>query len=199
MSFSGPDRAKLDSGYESNAGVSRGALDRWEVPPWAGPFHRGRVRPHVQPTSSLATPTLRRPAFVPRTTGRRQEMTGKAGASNPLVRNPIRPTPQVARSAPTTLSRWRHGFEPRWDYAGQPRCDRLAAPRRVTLWVTLLVATTVPRTSTFTCRSLPADLRPSATVLRALAGLGAPSMPPASTPARDAAAGHGAPPVPTGT
>jgi hypothetical protein len=31
-------------------------------------------------------------------------MTGKAGASNPLVRNPIRPTPQVARSAPTTHS-----------------------------------------------------------------------------------------------
>ena len=50
---------------------------------------------------------LDRPAFVPRTTGRRQEMTGTAEASNPQVRNPIRPTPQVARSAPRTLSRWR--------------------------------------------------------------------------------------------
>jgi hypothetical protein len=39
-------------------------------------------------------------------------MTGTAEASNPQVRNPIRPTPQIARSAPRTLSRWRHGFEP---------------------------------------------------------------------------------------
>ena len=56
------------------------------------------------------------PAFVPRTTGRRQETTGTAGVSNPQVRNRIRASPQVARSAPRTLSRWRHGFEPRWDY-----------------------------------------------------------------------------------
>ena len=62
--------------------------------------------------------TLRpsRPAFVPRTTGRRQETTGTAGASNPQVRNQIRPSPQVANPAPRTRSRWRHGFEPRWDY-----------------------------------------------------------------------------------
>jgi hypothetical protein len=52
-----------------------------------------------------------RPAFVPRTTGRRQEMTGTAGASNPQVRNRIRTSAQVAKSAPRTLSRWRHGFE----------------------------------------------------------------------------------------
>jgi hypothetical protein len=57
-----------------------------------------------------------RPAFVPRTTGRRQEMTGTAEASNQQVRKQIRPSPQVARSAPRTLSGWRHGFEPRWDY-----------------------------------------------------------------------------------
>ena len=25
-------------------------------------------------------------------------------------------TPQVVELAPRTLSRWRHGFEPRWDY-----------------------------------------------------------------------------------
>ena len=54
---------------------------------------------------------LDRPAFVPRTTGKRQEMTGTAGASNPQVRNRIRASPQVARSASRTLSRWRHGFE----------------------------------------------------------------------------------------
>jgi hypothetical protein len=46
-------------------------------------------------------------------------MTGTAGASNPQVRSPIRTSPQVARSAPRTLSRWRHGFEPRWDYQGK--------------------------------------------------------------------------------
>jgi hypothetical protein len=46
-------------------------------------------------------------------------MTGTAEASNPQVRNPIRPTPQVARSAPRTLSRRRHGFKSRWDYQGK--------------------------------------------------------------------------------
>ena len=83
--------------------------------------------PWVVISRSRATTTTRvglrsrpdRPAFVPRTTGRRQEMTGTAGASNPQVRNQIRPSPQAARSPPRTLSRWRHGFEPRWDYAGQ--------------------------------------------------------------------------------
>jgi hypothetical protein len=80
---------------------------------------------------------LDRPAFVPRTTGRRQEVRRKAGASNPHVRDRIRPSLQVARSAPRTLSRWRHGFEPRWDYAGQTPCPVVArlrgpalAPRR---------------------------------------------------------------------
>src|ERR671911_2234897 len=67
---------------------------------------------------------LDRPAFVPRTTGRRQEMTGTAGASNPQVRNEIRPSPQVARSAPRTLSRWRHGFKSRWDSGGARNCSK---------------------------------------------------------------------------
>ena len=62
-----------------------------------------------------------RPAFVPRTTGRRQEMTGTAGASNPQVRSPIRVSSLAARSGSRTLSRWREGFEPRWDYAGRPQ------------------------------------------------------------------------------
>jgi hypothetical protein len=43
-------------------------------------------------------------------------MMGMAGASDPQVRDQIRASPQVAKSAPRTLSRWRHGFEPRWDY-----------------------------------------------------------------------------------
>ena len=40
----------------------------------------------------------------------------RQGASNPQVRMPIRLSPQVAKSAPGTLSRWRHGFKSRWDY-----------------------------------------------------------------------------------
>ena len=79
------------------------------------PHERGpgrRLRWHL----TRAMPGHACPAFVPRTTGRRQETTGTAGASNPQVRNRIRASPQVAKSAPRTPSRWRHGFEPRWDY-----------------------------------------------------------------------------------
>src|SRR6266542_3127072 len=35
---------------------------------------------------------------------------------NPQVDKHLKASPQVAESAPGTLSRWRHGFEPRWDY-----------------------------------------------------------------------------------
>ena len=43
-------------------------------------------------------------------------------AQNPQVRGRVRSSSQVVKPAPRTLSRWRHGFEPRWDYAGQSRC-----------------------------------------------------------------------------
>jgi hypothetical protein len=46
-----------------------------------------------------------RPAFVPRTTGRRQETTRRAEATNPQVRTRIRVSPQVAESGSRTLSR----------------------------------------------------------------------------------------------
>jgi hypothetical protein len=78
-------------------------------------------------SSRLKISALERPAFVPRTTGRRQEMTGTAGVSNRQVRNQIRPSPQVARSVPRTLSRWRHGFEPGWDYEQEPAGQRHSA------------------------------------------------------------------------
>jgi hypothetical protein len=46
--------------------------------------------------------------------------------------NGLIPLPQqVTESGPGTLSRWRHGFEPRWDYAGQrpyPRVTRASGP-----------------------------------------------------------------------
>jgi hypothetical protein len=54
-------------------------------------------------------------------------MTGTAEASNPQVRTQIRASSQVAKSAPRTLSRWRHGFEPRWDYKREPAGQRHGA------------------------------------------------------------------------
>jgi len=56
------------------------------------------------------------PAFVPPTNGRSQETVSTAEQPNAQVSCPIRASAQVARSAPRTLSSWRHGFEPRWDY-----------------------------------------------------------------------------------
>jgi hypothetical protein len=93
--------------------------------PWIGGGPRGR--PHPPGPGSPPGFSLRlrpqpahggRPAFVPRTTERRQEMTGTARASNPHVRRRIWVSSLVATSASRTLSRWRHGFEPRWDYQG---------------------------------------------------------------------------------
>jgi hypothetical protein len=49
-------------------------------------------------SSAIPLPRLRiRPAFVPRTTRRRQETAGSAGASNPLVTRQIRVSGQIAR------------------------------------------------------------------------------------------------------
>ena len=76
------------------------------------------LRPGIEPGAETRAKAARwsRPAFVPRTTGRCQEMTGTVGASNPQVSRQIWASPQVARSDSRTLSRWRHGFKSRWDY-----------------------------------------------------------------------------------
>src|SRR6266542_4423299 len=87
-----------------------------------------------------------RPAFVPRTTGRREGMTRTAGASNPQVRNRICASSLVAKSTPRTLSRWRHGFEPRWDYQG----------KRI---VGVLVSTLVKQTRAFGPHRRPGQAR----------------------------------------
>ena len=58
-------------------------------------------------------------------------MTGTAEASNPQVRTQIRASSQVAKSAPRTLSRWRHGFEPRWDYQQSRRSGRICVRARL--------------------------------------------------------------------
>ena len=53
------------------------------------PFEDFRVGAVRRPGTlvGLKAAALDSPAFVPRTTGRRQELTGTAGASNPQVRN----------------------------------------------------------------------------------------------------------------
>jgi hypothetical protein len=96
--------------------VLAGTLPQTDRPRRPSP---SRMRHHDQRWPRIAA--LDRPAFVPRTTGRRQEMTGRAGASDPQVRNQGRPPPQVAGSAPRTLSRWRHGFKSRW--AASVKCQ----------------------------------------------------------------------------
>jgi hypothetical protein len=55
------------------------------------------------------------------------------------IRSRFGRVPQVSDPIRTTLSRWKHGFEPRWDYAGSRRC-RLAEGRYlVTLRVTVFL------------------------------------------------------------
>jgi hypothetical protein len=77
---------------------------------------RGHVPARRCDPSLVSNRRHARPAFVPRATGRRQETSETARATNLQVRNRIRVSPQVAKPGSRTLSRWRHGFEPRWDY-----------------------------------------------------------------------------------
>src|ERR687898_1629226 len=106
---------QVGSGYLVSRWCQRGPwITVWEAPPGRHPA-KPRLS-HVSAYVFAGTRTRRRPAFVPRTTGRRQETTGTAGASNPQVRDRIPASSQVARSAPRTLSRWRHGFKSRRDY-----------------------------------------------------------------------------------
>ncbi len=99
------------------------------------------------------------------------EERGAATTSNPepkpQVSGHVRPEPQVTDSARTTLSRWRHGFEPRWDYsrkraghglsAGDARhepgvstpTDPANIPRQVRLCVSALVPSMPDRSRQF--------------------------------------------------
>ena len=98
-------------------------------------YHRASLRVQLTPKSRLsnrAGPSVSvtgidpssierdgRPAFVPRTTGRRHEMARTAGASNPHVTSWTPTSLQVEKPTTGTLSRWRHGFESRWGYLGE--------------------------------------------------------------------------------
>jgi hypothetical protein len=68
------------------------------------------------------------PAHIPHDDEERGVATGGNPEPKPQVNDRFRPGPQVARSAWTTLSRWRHGFKSRWDYAGQTAYPEVAKP-----------------------------------------------------------------------
>jgi len=53
---------------------------------------------------------------------------GNSRATNADVRRQIRASSQVAREAPRTLSRWRHGFKSRWDYFQGPLTSASRCP-----------------------------------------------------------------------
>jgi hypothetical protein len=71
--------------------------------------------------------------------------TSRNDGKNPQVRNRIRPSPQVAKSVPRTLSRWRHGFKPRWDYQGKRVTEPPREPKVVTVQVTLCASSEIVR------------------------------------------------------
>jgi hypothetical protein len=56
------------------------------------------------------------PENIPHDDEERGATTTSNPEPKPHVSGHVRPEPQVTDSARTTLSRWRHGFEPRWDY-----------------------------------------------------------------------------------
>jgi hypothetical protein len=76
------------------------------------------------------------PRIGPATHRAATQEDGLRREASPQVEGHLTASLQVAKSAPGTLSRWRHGFEPRWDYErrtpGQgtsPWIDRLLEPR----------------------------------------------------------------------
>ena len=121
---------------------------------WAGDVHAWiryvqAMKPTQHPTSGhKASPPMApivrdacpvRPAFVPRTTGRRQEAMSAAEQQNAQVIGRIGASLQVPEVTPKTLSRWKHGSVP-WhahllmsDVArvpgALPRCYRICHSR----------------------------------------------------------------------
>ena len=55
--------------------------------------------------------------YLSRTTSKNEGLRPESTRNgNTRLGGPFRPPPQVRESSRGTLSRWRHGFEPRWDY-----------------------------------------------------------------------------------
>ena len=70
------------------------------------------------------------PVSIPHDVGNRGEATGIDRKVNPQVNTPFRPPQQVTDSVRSTLSRWRHGFEPRWDYQVRGRISSVGSAVR---------------------------------------------------------------------
>lgn len=97
----------------------------------------------------MQSPRLSDPVNIPHDDEERGVATGGNRQRKPQVSGHLRVPPQVARTAWTTLSRWRHGFESRWDYQGK---------RVVGVPVSTLVKV---QTRTSTCRKSPGHAGPS--------------------------------------
>jgi hypothetical protein len=102
--------------------------ERWVLRLVFGPRGAAPKSTPVDPTSKMAVvsvqggDTLQQavdPVYIPHDIGNHGVATGNDRKLNPQVSIPFPPPALVTDSTRTTLSRWRHGFEPRWDYAGQ--------------------------------------------------------------------------------
>ena len=62
--------------------------------------------------------------YLSRTTSKNEGLRPESTRNgNSRLGGPFRPPPQVRESSRGTLSRWRHGFEPRWDYKQRCRSE----------------------------------------------------------------------------
>ncbi len=88
------------------------------------------------PTSRVvvALHTPGHPVSIPHDDENRGAVTGIDQEPDPQGSDTFLPPPQVTDSARSTLSRWRHGFEPRWDYEQEP------SPRTGQHWHPAMVA-----------------------------------------------------------
>jgi hypothetical protein len=131
------------------------ASTRWagDVHPWiryvqamkpsSAPRAGHKASPPMAPIVRDAWPV--RPAFVPRTTGRRQEAMSAAEQQDAQVIGRIGASLQVPEVTPKTLSRWRHGFKSRWDYRGKRVTEPPREPKVVTVQVTLCASSEIVR------------------------------------------------------
>ena len=80
------------------------------------------------------------PVFIPHDVEKRGVLTGIDPEPDSQVSDPFPPPPQVTDSARLTLSRWRHGFEPRWDYGTDQGERATSRDRALTVYPTVYPA-----------------------------------------------------------
>jgi hypothetical protein len=104
------------NGLETAAGPARDTFRRS-----LSPSARSRSLPAASNGQDLSTHSTRRTPprssrICPANDRETSRNDGNRWSTESAGRPQIRTSPQVAESATRTLSRWRHGFEPRWDY-----------------------------------------------------------------------------------